>query len=371
MASGWRWGMPLSIGCSCGTRFPRRCPSEDRFRPTACGARTASLPARRITAHRTPQLLESVPPRSSWTELPAPSFTSPTRRTTACWSSTMCREDRRWHRILCGGSACLQHDYAGLQRDRSVWPARCDPRYQLPVGNDTYCHRVLGYPIPIASNAPGSNGGDWSGRELQLGTPNFGGLAAPGLYYPNQHLCIQEPPPAVHRRWSQPPRAALFPGHFADRSRSCARPAELLKWASQSRRRVPGLDTFANPAGVDTDGVHLAVADFSNNRVLLWNTIPTSNGQPADVVLGQPDPVSNTVNTLPTKGPLQFRQPRNATSDGPRLFVSDGANHRVLIWNSFPRNGRTAPDVVLGQTDMQGRQAQWRGSALCFGMNSP
>jgi hypothetical protein len=41
------------------------------------------------------------------------------------------------------------------------------------------------------------------------------------------------------------------------------------------------------PTGVASDGRMLAVADTQNNRVLLWKTIPSANGQPADVVLGQ------------------------------------------------------------------------------------
>ena len=43
------------------------------------------------------------------------------------------------------------------------------------------------------------------------------------------------------------------------------------------------------PTAVASDGVHLAVADTSNNRVLLWNTIPTQMDQKADVVIGQKD----------------------------------------------------------------------------------
>ena len=35
------------------------------------------------------------------------------------------------------------------------------------------------------------------------------------------------------------------------------------------------------PTAVATDGTHVAVADTGNNRVLIWNSIPTTNGQPA------------------------------------------------------------------------------------------
>jgi len=51
-----------------------------------------------------------------------------------------------------------------------------------------------------------------------------------------------------------------------------------------------GGPSFLNhPMGVATDGVRLFVADTCNNRVLIWNSIPTTNYAPADVVVGQPD----------------------------------------------------------------------------------
>ena len=34
------------------------------------------------------------------------------------------------------------------------------------------------------------------------------------------------------------------------------------------------------------------VADLGQNRVLVWNNIPTTNGAAADLAIGQPDLVS-------------------------------------------------------------------------------
>src|SRR4051794_21363976 len=47
--------------------------------------------------------------------------------------------------------------------------------------------------------------------------------------------------------------------------------------------------TLRLPTAVASDGVHVVVADTNHNRVLIWNRIPTSNDQPADVVVGQPN----------------------------------------------------------------------------------
>lgn len=48
---------------------------------------------------------------------------------------------------------------------------------------------------------------------------------------------------------------------------------------------VTSQNGLRTPTGVASDGQILVVADTGNNRVLIWNTIPTSNAQPADIVL--------------------------------------------------------------------------------------
>jgi hypothetical protein len=104
-----------------------------------------------------------------------------------------------------------------------------------------------------------------------------------------------------------------------------------------------GPDFTFMPEGVFTDGVRLFVADTRNNRVLIWNTLPTRNGQPADLVLGQ----ENFYTSLPGTSPSEMNNPMDVHFDGQKLFVADFNNDRILIWNSLPtRNGQPA-DVVL------------------------
>ena len=43
---------------------------------------------------------------------------------------------------------------------------------------------------------------------------------------------------------------------------------------------VPTARTLASPTGVWSDGTRLVVADKSNNRVLIWNSFPTTNFTP-------------------------------------------------------------------------------------------
>jgi hypothetical protein len=108
-------------------------------------------------------------------------------------------------------------------------------------------------------------------------------------------------------------------------------------------------DELAFPVGVWTDGTRIAVADQLNNRVLLWRTFPTSHGEPADVVLGQPDFGLSSPPTSPTASNLYA--PSSVWSDGTRLFVGDSGHGRVLVWNTFPDSNGAAADLVLGQSD--------------------
>ena len=115
----------------------------------------------------------------------------------------------------------------------------------------------------------------------------------------------------------------------------------------------------------------LYVTDLGYDRVLIWNSIPTTNQQPADVVIGQPDMTTAVTNnapqlcasngtdtagnaTYPTRCGGTLNTPRFALSDGQRLFIADGGNDRVLVFNGVPTANGQAADVVLGQQTMEG-----------------
>jgi len=110
------------------------------------------------------------------------------------------------------------------------------------------------------------------------------------------------------------------------------------------------------PQGVWIQGSKLFVADTQNNRILIWNTIPTQNNQPADVVLGQPDftsaPPINQVNPNLVASAKIMLSPTSVTSDGTHLFVTDLGYNRVLIWNSIPTTNQKPADFEIGQVGM-------------------
>lgn len=107
----------------------------------------------------------------------------------------------------------------------------------------------------------------------------------------------------------------------------------------------PAASTLASPSGVHADARRLVVADTGNHRVLVY---PRGAGE-ASLVLGQADFTSAAANRGAAATPATMASPSAVFVDGDRLFVADTGNHRVLVWNSFPTtNGRPA-DVVLGQ----------------------
>ncbi len=110
---------------------------------------------------------------------------------------------------------------------------------------------------------------------------------------------------------------------------------------------TPAATTLNNPGGIWTDGTRLLVADTGNHRVLLWNSLPTANGQAADVVLGQVD-MTTAVAELSQSG---LNSPQSVTSNGNQIVVADSGNARVLVWNTFPATNQALADVVIGQND--------------------
>ena len=107
------------------------------------------------------------------------------------------------------------------------------------------------------------------------------------------------------------------------------------------------------PVGVASDGTRLFVADWGNNRVLIFNRIPESSGATADVVVGQERFDSSDFGA----GPQKLRRPNSVSTDGTRLFITDTLNNRVLIYNRIPTQNGAPADVVLGQPNFEGSRA--------------
>ncbi len=155
----------------------------------------------------------------------------------------------------------------------------------------------------------------------------------------------------------------------------------------QQRSRFPeylsSADSMLAPSSVWVGAGKVIVADLGLSRVLIWNSIPASNGQAASVVVGQPDfshpefktggtptnrllcPSNGTGEdsnpTYPDRCAATLDMPRAVLSDGRRLFVADSGNDRVLIWNEIPAQNGTPADIVLGQLNFELNQSSDSG----------
>jgi hypothetical protein len=109
------------------------------------------------------------------------------------------------------------------------------------------------------------------------------------------------------------------------------------------------------------DGEQLLVSDAGNNRVLIWNA-PFNTYNPADVVIGQEDFNTNSAGYSPSK--LNVPSGIFVAPDG-RLFITDMNNNRVLIYNSIPTTNGAEADIVLGQQDMYSNSYGNAANQMC------
>ncbi|MCL8025405.1 NHL repeat-containing protein [Nocardioides bruguierae] len=103
------------------------------------------------------------------------------------------------------------------------------------------------------------------------------------------------------------------------------------------------------PRAVWTDGAMVVAADTGNHRVLIWHTLPTADGTPADVVLGQPDETSEGPAAGGAGAAHGMYLPTGVLVHEGRLVVADAWHHRLLVWDAVPTATATPPDHVIGQ----------------------
>ena len=133
-----------------------------------------------------------------------------------------------------------------------------------------------------------------------------------------------------------------------------------LEQNEANREGLVGSGSLFFPTGICSgDDQHVFVADKDNHRVLIWKKIPFSDGWNADLCLGQKDMDERDANRGDFDNVLQdtLSFPTGVFYDveNDKVFVVDQGNHRVLIWNSLPRDNGQPADVVIGQKDFVSR----------------
>ena len=137
-------------------------------------------------------------------------------------------------------------------------------------------------------------------------------------------------------------------------------------------------NTLNYPTGVYSDGTKLYITDTGNNRVLIYDTIPTSDGASANWVVGQPNMTSSTANnggrganTLNLKMGIGTPYWGSVYVTGGKLFISDSANHRVLIYDTVPTSNGVSANWVIGQLNMTSGTANQGGTAGAGTLSKP
>ena len=149
---------------------------------------------------------------------------------------------------------------------------------------------------------------------------------------------------------------------FSPNAKSASRVWGQSDFVSNGANQIkPASISFPYHMAIDYSSAPFAlyVSDTANNRVLVWkDSVRFRNGDPADLVVGQPNLRTGVANVDTQGSPNPSRtslwgptgiavNPNDGT-----LYVADSGNNRVL---RYPRpvnqGGRIAPDVVLGQVD--------------------
>lgn len=215
----------------------------------------------------------------------------------------------------------------------------------IPTSSTDQPDVVVGQP-DFTSNATACNASTLNKPETLAVTPDGKMIVAD---YMNERILIWNRVPTTNGR---PADVVIGQADFTH----CTRNDDNQNAVADAN---PTARTLYRPSGLWTDGTKLVVNDSMNNRVLIWNAIPTTNFRPADLVLGQGSFTRATRNDDNQDGVADATATARTvntpsggvTSNGTQLAIADVENHRVLLWNTFPTTSFQPADVVLGQSN--------------------
>lgn len=112
-------------------------------------------------------------------------------------------------------------------------------------------------------------------------------------------------------------------------------------------------NSLCTPTGLAIDSTNsLYVADWSNNRVLKYNT-PLTTGTTADKVYGQANSmITNSCNLGGITANSLCNPHGVAIDNAGNVYIADYSNSRVLAYSALPAPANTTADRVFGQNDV-------------------
>ena len=121
----------------------------------------------------------------------------------------------------------------------------------------------------------------------------------------------------------------------------------------QNNFTTGGLGTTASSFYEPTDVAVCAdgkmfVADSQNNRVAGFNSIPTTNGASMNFVLGQ---TNFTTGTATAVSASTLSIPYSVACISSRLYIADRGYHRIVVHNTIPTSN-SAASFAIGQPDL-------------------
>jgi hypothetical protein len=230
-----------------------------------------------------------------------------------------------------------------------------DPINHKMFVSDTNNNRVLVFNLDVTNNLIDRSADFVIGQVgYSMTTPNQGGsidattLNGPkALFYDtiNQRLYIAD---------TGNNRVLIYTGQIT----SDGQAADLVLGQNTFTTGVASVSNkgLASPEGISSNSSNmLAIADKDNNRVLIWTSLPTSNNQTANYVLGQ----TNFTNSSFGTSASTMHSPRGVSfnNNTGALYVADMDNNRVLSWSSAISGNGQAANLVLGQTSFTNSSA--------------
>ncbi|OGH92942.1 MAG: hypothetical protein A2534_03215 [Candidatus Magasanikbacteria bacterium RIFOXYD2_FULL_39_9] len=270
----------------------------------------------------------------------------------------------------CGGGSSGSVNACGLSRPSALWFDASANRLWI---SDVNNYRVVGIDLPT-SHASISSGPAWT---YVLGQPNFvsatinnpcgGGVGGNntstnscGFDYP---IGVSGAAGRLFVADNDNQRVLVFDTGSITNGESAVGvlgKADFVTRGTQTTQAGLGLVCDVD---FDTAKSRLYVADCQNNRVMVWesfNPASFSNGAPASKVLGQPDFTTATANTACGGGSngagnaCGLWEPYGVSFDtaNNRMFLADGSNSRLLIFDDTSLVNGEAAVNVLGQPNL-------------------